>query len=356
MAERDSLHIAVVIPPFRSGSGGHNTIFQIASRLERLGHTCSIWLDDPFGQQSDEWPAVVRQGIIDHFAPVQGPVFKGFERWYGADVVLATGWQTVYPCMTLADCRGRAYLVNDHEVEFYPTGAESHFAAQTYKLGLYGIAASPWLRELLANRYGMRGTDFHLGVDHDVYAPRPVERRRDTVVYYARSSTARRAVPLGLLALRELHRRRPSTRIVLYGDPQPAQAMFPHEHLGILSHEQLSWLYSEATVGLSLSLTNFSLIPKEMLACGLPCVELAGVSAESIFGASGALELAPLDPVALADSIERLLEDRERWEQRSAAGIGFTAAHTWDVATSQVEHGLRDALRERELAATALSG
>ncbi len=40
----------------------------------------------------------------------------------------------------------------------------------------------------------------------------------------------------------------------------------------------------EATVGLCLSLTNFSLMPKEMLACGLPCVELAGVSAESIFG------------------------------------------------------------------------
>ena len=66
---------------------------------------------------------------------------------------------------------------------------------------------------------------------------------------------------------------------------QAADASFPYEHLGVLSPPQLAALYSEATVGLCLSLTNFSLMPKEMLACGLPCVELAGVSAESIFGA-----------------------------------------------------------------------
>ena len=61
-------------------------------------------------------------------------------------------------------------------------------------------------------------------------------------------------------------------------------------------------LYSEATVGLCLSLTNFSLMPKEMLACGLPCVELAGISAESIFGEDGPLELAPLDSNRIADA------------------------------------------------------
>ena len=90
-------------------------------------------------------------------------------------------------------------------------------------------------------------------------------------------------------------------------------------------------------------------MPKEMLACGLPCVELAGVSAESIFGADGPLALAPLDPVALATAIERLLDDPAEWERRSQAGIEFVASHTWEVATDEVEAGLRHALREREL-------
>ena len=85
------------------------------------------------------------------------------------------------------------------------------------------------------------------------------------------------------------------TRIILYGDPAPVRTTFPYEHMGVLAPKQLPWLYSEATVGLCLSMTNFSLTPKEMLACGLPCVELSGVSAESVFGPDGPIELAPLD-------------------------------------------------------------
>jgi glycosyltransferase involved in cell wall biosynthesis len=155
------------------------------------------------------------------------------------------------------------------------------------------------------------------------------------------------------MALAELKRRRPDVRIVLFGTGEILDASFPYEHVDVLSPEQLSWLYSEATVGLCLSLTNFSLMPKEMLACGLPCVELAGISAESIFGSDGPLELAPLDPNRIADAMEELLVDRERWERRSQEGIDFVASHTWDHATDEVEAGLRHALREREAAAIA---
>ncbi len=151
------------------------------------------------------------------------------------------------------------------------------------------------------------------------------------------------------MALAELKRRRPDVRIVLFGTDEILHASFPYEHVDVLSPTQLSWLYSEATVGLCLSLTNFSLMPKEMLACGLPCVELAGISAESIFGEDGPLELAPLDPSRLADAMERLLDDPARWERRSREGIEFVASHTWDHATDEVEAGLRHALREREV-------
>src|ERR1700744_3066232 len=144
-----------------------------------------------------------------------------------------------------------------------------------------------------------------------------VSRRRDTVIYYARHVTPRRAVPVGLMALAELHRRRPDLRIGLFGAEGGLESPSPSEHLGVLPPPQLATLYSEATVGLCLSLTNFSLMPKEMLACGLPCVERAGVSAESIFGPDGPLELAPLEPIALADALERLLLDRGLRERHS---------------------------------------
>jgi glycosyltransferase involved in cell wall biosynthesis len=349
MADRERLHIAVIVPPFKVGSGGHNTIFQTCMRLERMGHTVSIWLHDPSGDQKDEWPAVVRKLIVDHFAPVKAPVYSGFDQWFGADVVMATGWQTAWPAMLLPGCRARAYFVNDHEPEFYATSFESHFAAESYRLGMYCIAASPWLRDVMIDRYGAAATDFQLGVDHSIYHPRPVERRRDTVVFYGRAFTARRGVGMATLAIEELLRRRPDTRVVSYGDLRPLEIPYTYEHIGIASPEQLSWLYSHGTVGLCLSLTNFSLIPKEMLACGMPCVELAGVSAESIFGPDGGpLELAPFDHIALADAIERLLDDEARWAEKSREGIEFVASHTWDVCAEQTERGLREALRLRE--------
>jgi glycosyltransferase involved in cell wall biosynthesis/GT2 family glycosyltransferase len=350
MADRERLRLALVIPSFRRGSGGHNTLLQIFSRLEQRGHLCSVWLYDFTGQHNAEWPAVIRSDIREFFAPIEGPVYKGFDQWQGADVAIATGWQTVHPTLMLDQCRARAYIVNDHEPDFYAASTEREMAEDTYRHDLHCIAASPWLRDLLIERYDTSADAFQLGVDHSLYQPRPVPRRQDMVIYYARHVTPRRAVPVGLMALSELHRRRPDLRIVLFGDEGKLESPFPYEHLGVLTPPQLATLYSEATVGLCLSLTNFSLMPKEMLACGLPCVELAGVSAESIFGSDGPLELASLDPRAIADALERLLDDPEHWERRSREGIEFVASHTWEHATDEVEAGLRHALREREQA------
>jgi hypothetical protein len=50
-------------------------------------------------------------------------VFDGFERWRGADVAFATGWQTAYPLRGLAGCMLKAYLVQDFEPDFYPASA-----------------------------------------------------------------------------------------------------------------------------------------------------------------------------------------------------------------------------------------
>jgi O-antigen biosynthesis protein len=345
-ADRDRMHLAFVVPPFRRGSGGHSTIFGLITRLERMGHTCTIWIVDPGGNQHVDRPAVTRRNIVDWFAPIAAPVYNGFAAWHGADVAIATGWDTAHPVAMLPGCGARAYLVQDHEPEFFATSAERIWAEQTYDLGLYPICASRWLRDLLAERHGSEGAYFHLGVDHAVYHPLPdVQRRRDTVVFYARAGTARRAVPLGRLALEELCARRPGTRVVAFGQDQELKTAFANESLGVAPPTRLAAAYSEGTAGLCLSLTNYSLIPQEMLACGLPCVDLTGGSSEAVFGADGPVALADADPVALADALERLLDDEDHWRAKSEAGLAYVADASWDAAAGQVEAGLREALR-----------
>jgi glycosyltransferase involved in cell wall biosynthesis/GT2 family glycosyltransferase len=347
-SERPGLHFAFVVPPFGRGSGGHAAIFTLVVGLERLGHTCSTWVHDPGAKLGRAGSALVRQRVVDWFAPVRGPVTRGFDGWHGADVVVATGWETVYPVLLQPGCRARVYLVHDHEPEFFATSAERQWAEETYEFGLYPISGGRWLRDLLAERYGTHGSWYRFGVDSDVYRPLPRARSRDTVIFYARAGTARRAVPLGFLALEELVRRRPRTKVVTFGQDEPARTELEHVSLGVAPPATLAAHYAHATVGLCLSLTNYSLIPQEMMACGLPSVDVSGGSGEAEFGRDGGVEFAPREPLALADAMEALLEDRQLWARRSEAGLRFVRDSTWEAAARQVEAGLREALRRRE--------
>lgn len=341
-----SMTIAVVIPSFRRGSGGHATIVNLLRELRVLGHSISLWLEDCEGRHGRESAALTKRSFADFYASDGLELHTDFGAWQGADVVLATGWQTVARTLMLRGARARAYLVQDHEPDFYGASAEALWAEDTYRQGLPCVAASPWLAELLRARYDARATYFELGVDHAIYRPTGADRGGDLVVFYARAITPRRAVPLGLLALGELRRRRPAVQIALYGESSPLEVPFAPRQLGVLEAPRLAGLYSEATVGMVLSLTNPSLIALEMMACGLPCVELASESMLATFGREGPLRLAEPDPLALCAEIEALLDDPERRRRASSAGVQLMAERTWEHAALQVEQGLRTAIAD----------
>ncbi len=340
------LHVATVIPSFRRGSGGHATIVRVLRGLRERGQTVSLWLEDNEGRHAAESGSLTRRSFREFFGD-ELDLRLDFAEWTGADIVLATGWQTVPRALLLEGAAARAYLVQDHEPDFYGTSSEAMWAADTYRQWLHCIAASGWLAELLRSRYGASATHFDLAVDHDVYRPAAGGRGDgERVVFYARAVTPRRAVPLGLLALEELSRRRPGVEVLLFGESAPLAAPFAHRELGVLPARDLAALYSKATVGMVLSLTNPSLINLEMMACGLPCVELASESMLATFGPDGPLELASAEPRALCRAIEALLEDDAHRDRARTAGIELTATRTWARAAEQVEQGLRAALRK----------
>lgn len=339
------LDVAFVIPAFRHGSGGHATIANLVRGLEARGHTCSLWLTDDERRHAGESDDETQRHFRDFFGPVDAPLHHTAQDFPGADVVVATGWQTVPHALLLPGAQARAYLIQDHEPEFYATSAERLWAESTYRLGLYPICASPWLAALVTERYGTPASAFDLGVDHGHYRPLPTHRRDDLVLFYARAITPRRAVPLGLLALAELHRRRPHVQIALFGESRELRTPFPHLHLGVLEPDDLAHAYASAAVGMVLSLTNPSLIPTEMLACGLPVVDLAGESMLATFGRDGPVELADADPLALCGAVERLLDDLVLRAERSRSGAELVAGRTWERAAAQVDAGLREALR-----------
>ena len=116
---RERLHFAWLMPPFRRGSGGHMTLFTIARRARARAVTRARSGSTTRQAGCTAAQPVAQRELIEHFAPLRGGVFHGFEDWHGADVAFATGWQTAYPLWTLGGCKLKAYLVQDYEPDFY---------------------------------------------------------------------------------------------------------------------------------------------------------------------------------------------------------------------------------------------
>lgn len=342
--DADALRIAFIVPSFFRGSGGHTTISNVIRGLEQRGHHLSIWIDDVGARNSDlaDVPAAFREW----FGPFAAEVHEGFDAWRGADVVVATAWQTAFRARALGDVSARAYFVQDHEIEFFSGSYQRRWAEDSYRLGLYPVTAGSWLAQLMRETYGQDASHFELGVDAELYRPvEGVARRENVVAFYGRGWTPRRAVPVVLAAVSELKRRRPETELWSFGESWLQPIDVPVDNRGILSGPELAQLYSEATVGLVLSMTNYSLVAQEMTACGMPCVELDAPSSRAAFGADSAVELAPLDPTAIAEHLARLLDDPQLRARRVAAGRELLATRTWAAAAERVEEGLREAIR-----------
>jgi O-antigen biosynthesis protein len=333
--------VAWVVPPWGIGSGGHSVIFELVRQLESRGHACAIYVFDPLHQNAkrgDELRAEVRK----HFAAIEARVFVGLDDFHSADVAFATNWWTAYPVRDLPGVREKVYLVQDHEPQFLPTSAEKIWAEETYRMGFRCVAYTPWLAGLMGNTYGLEVAEIVCGTDTDTYTySGPEGREPSLVAVYARRETHRRGVELAFAGLATLFERRPDVRIVLYGSNLPLTVPFPAENIGVVPPAELAALYRRASVGLVFSLTNLSLVTQEMMASGLPVVELNGDNVSSLLGESGDLVmLAAPDPDSIAEAVEKLLDDPVSAARMARRADDFVESRTWKQAGEELEQGL----------------
>jgi glycosyltransferase involved in cell wall biosynthesis len=333
--------LAWVVPPWRVGSGGHTTVLRLIRALELRGHRSAIFVFDP-GGWDDRSADELREEIRTKFVPVDAPVFRGFDDWIGADVAIATNWWTAWPLRDLPGCREKAYLVQDDEPQFEPASAQRIWAEETYRMGYRGIAYTPWMAKVLEGQYGMPARWFECGTDVDTYTFGDGPREPGLVAVYARRETQRRAVELALAGVATLFERRPGVRVALYGSTALIDSPVPATNLGVLSPRELAALYRRASAGVVLSLTTHSLVAQEMMASGLPLVELNGDNVTSALGPSGerALLVDPR-PDAIADALEQALNDSEEISAMTGRARRFVEGLTWDRAGDQVEAALR---------------
>jgi glycosyltransferase involved in cell wall biosynthesis len=334
----------VTTPP-APGSGGHATMFRLIRHLQDAGYDCRIFIYDVFGNDT----IYCRSLVKTLFPWFDGPVEDVRGGMPPAHAVIATSWPTAYPAYNDPCAGKRFYLVQDFEPWFYPVGSQSVFAENTYRMGFHAITAGKYLARKLATEYGMQSGWFDFGCDTQHY--RLLNGgARDSIVFYAKPGAPRRAFELGAMALELFSKRHPDVHIHLYGSYGNSLPVKFTDH-GVLRPNELNDIYNRCFAGLSLSMTNVSLVPHEMLSAGcVPVVNDAVQNREVLENAY--VRYAAPEPHALAAALHEVVAtaDFGRLAQAAAASVKLMK---WEKAGEQFEQCLRTGMAGEQCAASS---
>jgi glycosyltransferase involved in cell wall biosynthesis len=340
----EPLTVGWVSRPPGEASGGHTTMFRMVSALERAGHRCTLYVDDPHEWSLDQhrrtvaqWWPWVKAEIRDAAAGIQD-----------AHAIFATAWETAYTVLASPARGTRFYFVQDYEPSFYPAGSHALLAEATYRFGFHGVTAGRWLSELLRRDYAMPSDHFDFGCELERYGldHSSAAAARTGVCYFARPRTPRRAFDLGAAALDLFVARHPDVDVHLFGDPA-GRLSFPATDHGMLTPRQLNGLYNRCIAGLVLSATNASLVPHEMLAAG--CIPVVNDAEHNRIVLDNAhVTYAPATPFDLAAALVALVE-RPAFQRDAAAQAASASvqARSWDEAGAAVERIVSAVVRRR---------
>lgn len=360
----ETLNIHWVVPDFGPGGGGHMSIFRMIRYLEMFGHRQTVWIQNP---SVNKTPQEAWDNIRNWYQPIDRVILRMLPEeveGISGDLVIATDMWTTFPASQMTMMKERFYLVQDYESLFHTHGTFTYVADMTYRMGFKAVCAGKWLKSLCENKFGMWTRSWDLAYDSKYYFLKKESHQNETslprIAFYARATTPRRAVELGIEALNILHERGLVFEVDLFGQNELAVVpQYPHINHGLLSPHQLGDLYRQCDLGMVFSATNYSLIPMEMMACGLPVIELDVESTRAVFP-EDAVAFAWPTPSKIADTLQKLLESGEVRQQHREAGLRYIAPLSWEKSARALEAALiegmsehNEAVRPRQLFASA---
>ena len=288
--------------------------------------------------------------IAEWFFPLAAPVYDGTEGVPAAFYSVATSWQTAYYVKNFQTTKYKCYFVQDFEPYFYAVGSESAMAEATYSFGFSAITAGGWLAEKLTDEYQTHAFPISFSYDRDLY--RLMHRREPEikrVFFYARPPTQRRAFELGLLALNEVVRRLPHVKVIFAGwDVSNYEIPFEHLNAGTLNVAELPDLYNQCDVALVLSFTNLSLLPLELMACGVPVVSNRSPCTEWLLNSDNSI-LTKATVEDLANGICELLTNSALHARIKAEGIRVANFSSWEQEALKLSQALTSISRSETL-------
>ncbi len=146
--------------------------------------------------------------------------------------------------------------------------------------------------------------------------------------------------PVLLRAFLRLRRRHPDLRLLVVGTSERIHLPKGAENLGYVPASRLAGIFARSTIFVLPTLREaFGLAFLDAMACGLPCVGTrVGAVPEIVVDGETGLLVPPGDDAALAEAVERLLDDPERARAMGRAGRERVAATwRWEQVAARLE-------------------
>ena len=344
------MRAAWVLPSLIEGSGGHRTILQNVQYLVRKGYECDVYVEDKGEVKNSE---ELRRQAETLFGKHDCRFILGYDIQGEYDIIFATAWFTA---KVVRDCNSKAvkaYFIQDFEALFNPMGDGYILACNSYGYGLKPVTIGRWLSHKMQTEYRTPSRYFDFCADRHIYRPLPEAKKEHAICFVYQPDKPRRCSVLGIEALGIVKFLRPDVKIYLYGSNIKGNVWFEHENLGIIPLEKCNALYNKCKAGLCISSSNPSRIPFEMMAAGLPVVDLYMENNFYDMPNEG-VRLAHTTPESIAQALIEILDHKETAAEMSEAGKRYMADKDLEHGFEQFYAAVSDMAARREPAEPAV--
>ena len=335
--------------------GGHAVVYHYANYLARKDHDVEVVLAKQFipdtgpvlsmrSMKRRLWPMVTRyknRPLISWFDLDPRVRFRLVHHWHdrvlrGADVVVATAWQTANAVARAKPSAARAFYLMQHYETWAGPKAE---VDATFGLGLHVIAISQWLVNTAKSLGSKDITHIPNGLDHSRFrVTAPIDRPAGILTL--NHDAAFKGVPDALAVLERVHREFPEVPVRMFGLPKRDSAM-PEwiEYFRNPAPDELVKLYNAASIYLSASLAEgWALPPAEAMACGCLFVgtDNGGCREFAEHGRTALLSI-PGDREALYNNLHHALADPESTNSIRNLGTQEIAGFNWQASGESLD-------------------
>lgn len=326
--------------------GGNRVLYEVVNGLVQKGHDVSY-----LALQPQSWfPLKVPITVCK--SPQEMP-----QAIPESDIVVATWCATAPIVDSVKGIKGvPAYYCQHHEPIFFFSPQEQQFVESTYRLNTNYIANSPWLQQILKEKYGKESACIVPGVDTKVFTNTPSLNAHNLatsetdpplkILAFASETPFKGFYDTVLPALNFVHRALgKKVEFHIYGNPTlEIPYSFPVVKHGWLDTEDVAKLNRSCDLLVSGSWAESSPLPHlEAMACGVPvvCTEYG----TEHYG-EALVRVKPKAPRLLGETILTVLANTELRCKMSQLGALTAKEFTWQKTVEGAEQFFKGLIGE----------